>query len=253
MTNGQHAGRIGNYDDDDDTPFRACVYFGHPLQARGYYLVDKRYLKEPTIGDLFNRYSDIQNEVFRGYALGNDLEILDYQYFCSILVEGHYIYTELEHRNLQGKFGKTKTGKRIYLAHSSNDKGVVRMIHDDLKALGHAPWIDEQQILVGESIIEKLQKGLVECDYLLLLMSKSAEKSIWVKVEWETKFWEEINKRKISVLPALLEECQLPPILASKKYANFSESYNDGLEQVLTAIGHKQKRTTAAAGGGDRR
>lgn len=54
----------------------------------------------------------------------------------------------------------------------------------------------------------------------------------------------EISRQKISVLPALLEDCEVPPLLAGRKYADFRESYNAGLEQILFAIGHRQKKTT---------
>ncbi|MBN8912425.1 MAG: toll/interleukin-1 receptor domain-containing protein [Rhizobiales bacterium] len=76
---------------------------------------------------------------------------------------------------------------------------------------------------------------------MLLLFSKTAAESEWVKIEWETKFLAEIEKKRIHLLPALLEDCALPPILARRKYADFRESYNGGLEQILLAIGHKKK------------
>lgn len=105
ITKGSHAGRVGDYDDDGDNPFQGVVYFGHPLQTRGYFQIDKRYLKEPTIGDLFHRHQDIANEVMRDYKFG-ELDSDDYRYFCSILVEKGYIYGILEERNLRGKHGR---------------------------------------------------------------------------------------------------------------------------------------------------
>ena len=54
------------------------------------------------------------------------------------------------------RFSKVDQGKKLYLAHSSLDKGYVRRIHADLKRLGHNPWLDEIEIKVGESIVEKI-------------------------------------------------------------------------------------------------
>jgi len=100
-------------------------------------LIDKRYFAEPTINDLFNWYTSISNEVFDILKSIEPPTLTDYRYLCSIMAESHQIYTELEWRNLIGRCGKTLKGKTIYLAHSSSDKGRVRMLHDDLKALGH--------------------------------------------------------------------------------------------------------------------
>jgi hypothetical protein len=243
ITKGKFAGRIGDYDDDADDQFRGVIYFGGLFRARGYYLVDKRYFREPTVNDLFDRYNTISGEIFDILKSEESPTLVEYHYLCSIMAESHQIYTELEWRNLVGRYGKTRKGKTIYLAHSSKDKGRVRMLHDDLKSLGHNPWLDEIQISVGESIIRKLEEGIEQCEYMVVFLSKNAENSEWVRAEWETKFKAEIRRQKIAVLPALLEECSIPPMLDRLKYADFRQSYNEGLEQILFAIGHKQKRT----------
>lgn len=243
ITKGEHAGRIGDYDDDADDPFRGIIYFGGIIGGSGYYLVDKRYFVEPTINDLFNRYSDIQQEIFDIQKMKESPTLSDYRHLCSVMAEGHQIYTELEWRNLVGRYGRSRKGKTIYLAHSSKDKGRVRMLHDDLKSLGHNPWLDEIQISVGESIIRKLEQGIEQSEFMIVLLSKNAENSEWVRAEWEAKFSAEIKRQKIAVLPALLEDCSIPPLLARLKYADFRQSYNEGLEQLLAAIGHRQKRT----------
>src|SRR5580704_173939 len=207
ITKGRHAGRIGDYDDDDDSPFRGIVYFGGMFTAENYSLVDKRYFKEPTVNDLFQRYSDISNEIFDTFHSESMLSLRTYKHLCSIMAERHQIYTELEWRNLNGRYGPATDGRRIYLAHSNKDKGIVRMVHDDLKHLGHNPWLDENVISVGESIIRRLEEGIAGCEYMLLFLSKNAENSEWVRIEWETKFWSEVERQKVSVLPALLENC----------------------------------------------
>jgi len=87
--------------------------------ADGHFFVDRRYLKEPTISYLLIRYKEIMSEIFdHVHSKERDPE-LDYEHMFSILAEAHQIYTELERRNLVGRYGKTHKGKTIYLAHSS--------------------------------------------------------------------------------------------------------------------------------------
>lgn len=211
ITKGLHAGRIGDYDDDSDDPFRGVVYFGGLLSARGHYLIDKRYFTEPTINDLFNRYTKIYNEIFEILKSKEEPSLAEYRYLCSIMAEHHQIYTELEWRNLVGRYGKTRKGKTIFLAHSSNDKGRVRMLHDDLKHLGHNPWLDENKISVGESIIRKLEEGIEQSEYMIVVLSKSAENSEWVRAEWEAKFSAAIKKQKSPFFPRFWRIAQFPP------------------------------------------
>src|SRR5262249_55732535 len=149
----------GDYDDDSDDPFRGVVYFGGMFQSRGYYLTDKRYFKQPTVNDLFARYQSIQQEVFEILWSPDPPGSEKYRELCSMMAESQYIYGVMEERNLKGKYGTAPKGGSIYLAHSSHDKGIVRRVHDDLKSLGHKPWLDEYAISVGESIIRRLEEG----------------------------------------------------------------------------------------------
>src|SRR5262249_2472722 len=158
-------------------------------------LIDRRYFREPTIHDLFTRYTEISSEIFDVMKSPDEPDPFEYEHLCSLMAEQHQIYTEIEWRNLLGRYGTAAKGRRIYLAHSSSDKGIVRMVHDDLKNLGHSPWLDEYKISVGESIIKKLEEGISECEYMIVFLSKNAENSEWVRVEWESKFSSAIKKQ----------------------------------------------------------
>ncbi len=43
-----------------------------------------------------------------------------------------------------------------------------------------------------------------------------------------------------TILPVLLEKCEVPAILADLKYANFAESYQIGLKELLAAVASKK-------------
>lgn len=45
-----------------------------------------------------------------------------------------------------------------------------------------------------------------------------------------------ISKGKINILPIVIEEVELPPLLSDIKYADFKNSYRDGLDQLLQAL-----------------
>jgi hypothetical protein len=40
----------------------------------------------------------------------------------------------------------------------------------------------------------------------------------------------------IRILPALIENCQIPALLADIKYADFRESYHDGLAGLVQGL-----------------
>jgi hypothetical protein len=128
-------------------------------------------------------------------------------------------------------------GDRVaFLSHSSTDKTFIRQLAADLTANGINVWLDEQRIRVGDSIPEKIAQGLAESDYFLIGMSQKASESAWVQKELNNALMSEVQRRKVHVLPLKLDDTQMPPIISDKKYADFSKSYKNGLDELLTAL-----------------
>src|SRR5436189_1789505 len=98
---------------------------------------------------------------------------------------------------------------RLFISHASSDKPFVRTLAHDLNGRGHDVWLDEWEIKVGESIPLRLEQGIEDADFVLLILSENAVKSNWVDREWRSKFWDQINDNKTYVLPCLLEHCKI--------------------------------------------
>ncbi|EMJ96681.1 toll/interleukin-1 receptor domain-containing protein [Leptospira alstonii] len=124
----------------------------------------------------------------------------------------------------------------IFISHKSTDKPVARTLKQDLEKVGFKVWLDEDQIRVGDSISSKIQEGLQESDFLLILLSKAALESGWVQAEWKSKYLDEINLDQVVILPILLETCSIPILLKDKKYADFRNDYQSGLSDLKEAL-----------------
>jgi hypothetical protein len=110
------------------------------------------------------------------------------------------------------------------------------MVHDDLKRLGVICWLDENEIRVGESIVSRISDGLKNCSALILFLSKASISSKWTSKGWQSFLMRQLTEGKVRLLPVLLEECEVPAILADIKYANFSHSYHDGFKEIYNAL-----------------
>jgi hypothetical protein len=127
-----------------------------------------------------------------------------------------------------------------FLSHSSKDKPFIRQLAADLTAEGVSVWLDEQKIRVGESIPERIAQGLAESDYFLLALSDNSVTSPWVQKELNNALVREIERRRVTILPLRLDETMLPDAIKDKKYADFSQSYKHGLDELLKALkGHR--------------
>jgi hypothetical protein len=126
--------------------------------------------------------------------------------------------------------------KKVFLCHSSGDKHFVDRLASDLEKVNIGVWYDKWEIRVGDSLIEKIQEGLENNDYLAIILSPASVDSEWVRRELNSALMKEIKEKKIVVLPCLLRNCSIPTFLSEKKYADFRESYEVGFEDLLLAV-----------------
>ncbi|MDW6025670.1 toll/interleukin-1 receptor domain-containing protein [Mesorhizobium sp. BAC0120] len=132
---------------------------------------------------------------------------------------------------------KEDRNRRIaFLSHSSMDKPFIRQLAADLTANGVDVWLDEQRIRVGDSIPEKIAQGLAGSDFFLIATSEYSVNSSWVQKELNNALVNEVQRRKVHILPLKLDTTPMPQIIADKKYADFSNSYKAGLDELLTAL-----------------
>lgn len=128
-------------------------------------------------------------------------------------------------------------GQRVaFLSHSSKDKVIIRQIASDLTAEGVEVWLDEQRIHVGDSIPGKIAQGLAQSDFFLIALSEHSVGSEWVTRELNNALVQEISNRRIAIMPLKLSSCEIPTLIADKKYADFSHSYREGLDSLIASI-----------------
>jgi len=125
---------------------------------------------------------------------------------------------------------------RLFISYSSQDKPAACRIAGDLKELGHEVWLDEWEIRVGDCIVREIEQGVSEADFVVLLLSANAVQSGWVEREWRAKYFEEIEQKRIRVLPVLIERCEIPTLLKTKRYADLRDHYGAGFARLCAAI-----------------
>lgn len=132
---------------------------------------------------------------------------------------------------------------KVFLSHSHEDKLFVQRLATDLRHKGHIVWIDEAEIKVGDSLIEKIREGINNVDYVVAVISQSSIQSEWVKRELDVAINIEIEQKKVFVLPILIDNVDLPGFLKGKLYADFrsNDFYEKELGKMLQKLGPIQE------------
>lgn len=131
---------------------------------------------------------------------------------------------------------------KIFLSHTSADKPFVRKLAADLRNHGHTVWIDEAEINIGDSLIDKIREGIDSVDYIAVILSQASIESAWVKKELDIASNREIKENKVVVLPLKIENVDLPGFLEGKFYGDFSnpDDYSEKLVLLLRSLGDSQ-------------
>jgi len=129
----------------------------------------------------------------------------------------------------------------VFLSHSSKDKGLARRIAVELGMSGIRVWFDEWEILVGQSITQRIEHGLDDADYVVVLLTPHSIESGWVGKEWRSRVADEAEANDVQILPVLGGDCDIPRLLREKRYADVRTNFESGLRELIYSV-----RTLAA-------
>jgi hypothetical protein len=134
---------------------------------------------------------------------------------------------------------QNKAKPKLFISHSAKDKNLAVRLANDLRAAGLEVWYDSDEINVGDSILEKIEQG-AKSDFMVIILSPDAVVSWMVKQELMMFLNEEKRRGYSLILPVLYKDCDIPPLLEGRRYADFRGDYESGLAELLRSLGMKK-------------
>jgi hypothetical protein len=124
----------------------------------------------------------------------------------------------------------------LFLSHASEDKDdLVRPLAERLRADFNV-WYDEYELVLGDSLLQKINEGLQKCDYGVVVLSQHFFAKRWPKAELDGLFALETNEKKV-ILPIWKDVTEddvkaFSPILSGR----LGVLYADGIERIISEI-----------------
>lgn len=229
--------RVGYFDNVEPLArrgFRAFVYYFPPpfLLVREYHMVNLAWLSPVDTPTLWSRRESLHRIMWEQISpmTARDRARIPYKRLYGYSQELSVVEGLLSDRMLEA-LRNEGVGRRVFISYSPADKQAAISLSVDLAGRGHRPWLDEWQIRAGETIPVKIAQ-----EFLLVLLSPRSVESGWVEREWLAKYCAEVTEGRVTVIPVLLEQCRVPTLLRTKKYADLRSDYQAGLTEILEAL-----------------
>ena len=127
--------------------------------------------------------------------------------------------------------------KRVFLCHSWGDKAAIRDLYRRLQTDGVNPWLDEEDLIPGQDWHTEIESAVRWSAIVLVFLSReSIAKTGFVnkEIRFALDVADEQPEGAIFVIPARLEECELPTRLRRWHAVNLFEP--GGYEKLLKAL-----------------
>ena len=149
---------------------------------------------------------------------------------------------ESEMNSKQGRSPMISTDQwDVFISHASEDKDeIARPLADALRSHGLRVWYDEFSLTVGDSLRKRIDCGLANSRFGIVILSRHFFEKHWPEQELNGLATRELNGRKV-ILPiwhgvGFQEVSQYSPMLADRLAVSTTVSLNKLVQQLLQAI-----------------
>ena len=129
---------------------------------------------------------------------------------------------------------------KVFISHSSIDKPFVRNLAQLIQKEGFQVWLDEKELMVGDSLPNKISEALKSSSVVLVVVSSAAVQSRWLAFELN-QATQKMVEGKCRVIPVVIEKIELPPEVTGLLYADFTNDPKSALSSIITALKHEAR------------
>lgn len=110
--------------------------------------------------------------------------------------------------------------KDFFVSYTGSDQKYATWIAKILESSDskYSVTIQVRDFLPGDDFVSKINSALIECDKLIVVLSKRYLDSEWCKAEWTAKYTEQINEENRKIIPIRIEEITVKGLLANISY-----------------------------------
>jgi WD40 repeat protein len=130
----------------------------------------------------------------------------------------------------------------VFISHASEDKTFAEKLAKRLKDRGVIPWLDTLELKAGDHLFHRLNEALENSQKIIAIFSRAyfdPNKKGWTVAEAASQIHPDIlvkNQRRL--IPLILEDCNIPPLLQSLISIDFrrSDDFDLKFQSLIEAL-----------------
>ena len=124
-----------------------------------------------------------------------------------------------------------KESAKIFISYSLKDDDFVRKLSNDLSRDGFQVLRQDNVVMVGDNIQEKIIESIHKADFFVAVMSQESLESDWVIKELAIA-----PESRKKIFPILKENVHLPQSMESIQYADFTKEYDSAISALVKSL-----------------
>ena len=130
----------------------------------------------------------------------------------------------------------------FFISYSHADKSLAIALKAALVAHGCAAWRDEDELHLGDSLVERVADAVHGFEFMAVLVSEASKGSSWCKKELSIAATRGLKDGKVKVLPLLVGDTAMPPVLSDLVYTPIDlDNVEAAAEKLVAAARHHQQ------------
>ncbi|MFQ5910271.1 MAG: toll/interleukin-1 receptor domain-containing protein [Thermoplasmata archaeon] len=131
----------------------------------------------------------------------------------------------------------------LFLCHSGVDREWVKNLaiqveREEVNGRRLRVFLDEWDIRPGENVILRINEGLTNSRFVGVVLSPEMVQAEWPTLEWTTALYQDPAGKRGRLLPILLRDCDVPPVLSVLNRLDFRRdaSWRPELARLLAVL-----------------
>jgi hypothetical protein len=149
----------------------------------------------------------------------------------------------------------------IFVSYAHEDAALATALAEALKSCGARVWLDQGELLIGDSLIQRISDAIAEFDFVAALVSDASVQSNWCQKELALAMSKQLRRGtgRVTVLPLRVGDVTMPTSLVDVKWVQLdADNLGAAARVVVDHAGRhletaENRATPKSAGGRDRR